>query len=392
MTPALIEAESRLIGDIYDAALNPALWPQVLAQLVTLTNCNSAIITALDQLNPEYTVAFTHNIPAEPLQVYREARFDIIDMELHVPAMLRGGLGSLFSSTEAYGSQEEYVRRAGEFYERCLKPSNIYFVTGMLVDHSDFRSATLGVHRPRDWTPMESGHTAILTRLSAHFRRALQIHRQLTEVRQLNAALYRMLDGLVAGVLLLNGAGQVRYANPAAERALRRHDGLAVSARGELRAGDDAANATLQVLLRRAISTGRREGEHGDLDSVIGLPSPQDGRLLMLTVTPLSELTGFAELAGDGIAAAVFLTDPAARHTLSRRLLRDTFGLSERECDLCEAFVNHATLEGSAQACGLSLASVRTYMKTLYEKTGQHSQAELMRLLMGLRLDFEHIH
>jgi PAS domain-containing protein/DNA-binding CsgD family transcriptional regulator len=391
MTPALIEAESRLIGDIYDAALNPGLWPRVLQQLVTLTASNSAVLTALDQLNPAYTVAFSHNVPAEPLQVYREARLDIIDMELHVPPMLKGGLGSIFSSTDAYGSQEEYVRRAGEFYERCLKPSNIYYLTGTLLDHGDFRSATLGVHRPQDWTPMAPAQTAVLARLASHFRRALQIHRQLTEVRQLNAALYRMLDGLVAGVLLLNGAGVVRYANPAAEKVLRRHDGLVVSARGELRAADPAANAVLQHLLRRAISTGRREGQHGGDDSVIGLPTPQDSRLLMLTTTPLSALTGYAELASDGIAAAVFITDPAARHTLSRRLLGDAYGLSERECDLCEAFLNHASLEGTAQACGLSLASVRTYLKAVYEKTGQHSQAGLMRLLMGLQLDFEHI-
>jgi PAS domain-containing protein/DNA-binding CsgD family transcriptional regulator len=389
--PVSPESESLLVGDIYDAALNPALWPRVLQQVVALTESNSAILTALDQLNPAYTVAFTHNIPAAPLQVYREARLDIIDMELHVPAMLRGGVGSIFSSTEAYGSQEEYIRRAGEFYTRCLAPSNIYYLSGMLVDHGDFRSATLGVHRPRDGAPMGPAHTTLLARLSPHFRRALQIHRQLTEVRQLNAALYRMLDGLVAGVLLLDGAGRVRYANPAAEQALRRHDSLVVTARGELRAADPAANATLQVLLRTAISTGRREGQASSPESVIGLPGPQDGRLLMLTVTPLSELTGYAELAGDGVAAAVFVTDPSARRTLSRRLLQESYGLAERECDLCEAFLNHATLEGTAAACGLSLASVRTYLKGIYDKTGQHSQAELMRLLTGLRLDFEHI-
>jgi DNA-binding CsgD family transcriptional regulator len=390
MTPALFDAESRLIGDIYDAALNPGLWPRVLEQLATLTESNSAVLTALDRLNPAYTVAFTHNIPAEPFQVYREARLDVIDMELHVPPMLAGGLGSIFCSTQAYGSQEEYIRRAGEFYERCLAPSNIYYLKGMLLDHGEFRAATLGVHRPRDWSPMGREQVALMARLASHFRRALQIHRQLTEVRQQNAAFYHMLDGLVAGVLLLDGAGRLRYANPSAETFLRRHHGLAVSAQGELRAADAAANAALQALLRTAISTGRREGPFRATDNVLGLPAAE-GRLLMLTVTPLSEMTGYAEFASDGVAAAVFVTDPAARHTLSRRLLRESFGLAERECDLCEAFLNHATLEGTAQACGLSLASVRTYLKSIYEKTGRHSQAELMRLLAGLRLDFEHI-
>ena len=45
----------------------------------------------------------------------------------------------------------------------------------------------------------------------------------------------------------------------------------------------------------------------------------------------------------------------------------------------------------TAEHSGLSTESVRTYLKAIYEKTGQHSQAELIRLLMGLRVDFEHI-
>lgn len=391
MTPSSFEAEARLTGDIYDAALNPGLWPQVLHRLVDLTASSSAIITALDRLNPDYTVAYSHNIPEAPLQVYREARLDIIDMELHVPPLLRAGLGNVVCSTTMYGSQEEYVRRGGEFYERCLKPSNIYYLAGTLLDHGDFRNATLGVHRPPDGTPMGPAERACLARASTHIRRALQIHRQLTAVQRHNAQLYRMMDSLVAGVFLLDGAGTVRYANPAAERLLRTHDSLQLTARSELRATDPARQAALQDLLRAAISTGLRQAPEQGRDAVIGLQRPDGSRLLMLTVTPLSELTGYAELASDGVAAAVFMTDPAARHTLSHRLLRDSFDLSERECELCEAFVNHATLEGAAQACGLTLASVRTYLKEIYDKTGQHSQAELMRLLMALRLDFEHI-
>lgn len=391
MTRSLPDAEMHLIGDIYDAALTPGLWPQVLRQLVELTDCNSAIITALDHLNPDYTVAFTHNIPAAPLQVYREAGLDRLDMELHIPPMLRTGVGTIVSSTTMHGSQEEYLRRAGDFYERCLKPSRIYYVAGMLLEHGDFRSATLGVHRPPEAAPLGAEHTARLARLAPHFRRALQIHRQLTAVQRHNVLLYRMLDAMVAGVLLLDARGHVRYANPAAEALLRRHDSLRLTMRAELQAAQPAANATLQALLRAAIGTGLRQSPPPGGDNVIGLSAPDGSQLLMLTLAPLSELTGYADLAGDGIAAAVFVTDPQAAVTLSRRLLQESYGLGPRECDICEAFVRHATLEGTAQACGISLASVRSYLRDIYEKTGQHSQAELMRLLTGLRIDFEHI-
>lgn len=389
MKSFLDDAESRLIGDIYDAAMAPELWPQVLRQIVTLSESNSGIITALDTLNPDYTFAFTHNIPAHALEAYRDEGLDAFEMEFHGRPMISKGVGSALLSTEVYGSQEEYIRRGGEFYRRCLQPSRIHYLAATLLDHADFRWGALGIHRPEEWAPLTSEHTALLCRLTPHVRRALQIHRQLTAVQRHNAQLYRMLDGLAAGVLLVNPQGRVRYCNSAAEGLLRQHDSLRVTQRAELQAADPLHDAQLQALLRHAISTGQREAIAAVSENVIGLMAGQ--KLLMLTVTPLSEMTGYCELTSDGVAAAVFLTDPAARHTLSRKLLQESYRLSERECELCEAFVNHASFEGAATACGLSLASVRTYMKSIYEKTGQHSQAELMRLLLGLTLDFQHI-
>lgn len=124
---------------------------------------------------------------------------------------------------------------------------------------------------------------------------------------------------------------------------------------------------------------------------VIGIGGEHGKAPLMLTITPLSEMSGYEDLASDGIAAGIFITDPGARRVLATQLLRSHYLLSERECDVCDAFLNCATLEGIADTLGVSMHTVRTYMKTLYEKTGQHSQAALMKLLLGLTIEFEHI-
>lgn len=46
------ELENKIIGQIYDAALNANLWPQVIQQIVQYTESQAAMFTALDQLNP----------------------------------------------------------------------------------------------------------------------------------------------------------------------------------------------------------------------------------------------------------------------------------------------------------------------------------------------------
>ncbi|MCC6374187.1 MAG: hypothetical protein IT465_05155, partial [Moraxellaceae bacterium] len=73
------------------------------------------------------------------------------------------------------------------------------------------------------------------------------------------------------------------------------------------------------------------------------------------------------------------------------RLLKENYQLSPREVTVCQYFINTPNINSIAEHSGLSIESIRTYLKTIYEKTGQHSQAELIRLLMGLRVDFEHI-
>lgn len=384
--------EHHLIGDIYDAALNPTLWSGVLGRIATLVHANSAIITAFHTLNPDYALAFTHNIPEETMRVYSEHGLDAMDMEINGAPLKNSGVGSMMFSSTAYGSQEEYVRRCGELYSHCFAPSNIHYLCGTLLDHGDFRWAAMGFHRPARATAFTPEEALPVQRLGPHIRRALHIHRQLSSVQSLNARLYRTLDGLTTGVILLNRHGLIRYANTQAEHLLRHHGGLRVTVREGLQAALPAQDNELRLLIQNAVATGRRDTS---LDTsgggVIGLQAAAGDRPLMLTITPLSELAGYGELMHDDVAAAIFMSDPTARHTPSRKLLKSSYGLTDRECDICEAFVNHVSLEKTAEACELSLSSLRSYMKTIYEKTRHHSQAELMRLLMGLTMDFEHI-
>ena len=119
--------------------------------------------------------------------------------------------------------------------------------------------------------------------------------------------------------------------------------------------------------------------------------NPHRSTPLLLSIVPLSSLDTWQDLRHDNIAAAIFLTDPDQGYHLSDHLLQDNYQLSPREVTICQLFVNNPNINTIAEHSGLSTESVRTYLKAIYEKTGQHSQAELIRLLMGLRVDFEHI-
>ena len=80
-----LEQENNLIAKIYDAAVLPSLWLDVIKDIVSYTKSKSAIFTGLDQLNPGYDFVYTHNIPKESLAAYQDERIRVIDMKLHMP-------------------------------------------------------------------------------------------------------------------------------------------------------------------------------------------------------------------------------------------------------------------------------------------------------------------
>ena len=74
--------EHQLIGDIYDAALDVRLWPNILTKIATHTQAKTANIIAMDQLNPAYNLFFPHNIPEQCLMEYQESGWNVVDMKV----------------------------------------------------------------------------------------------------------------------------------------------------------------------------------------------------------------------------------------------------------------------------------------------------------------------
>ena len=129
---------------------------------------------------------------------------------------------------------------------------------------------------------------------------------------------------------------------------------------------------------------------NADVGGVLAL-SDAKGRQLMLTIVPFSKLKNMQHQDAGQHQIAVLLTDKHQLYALSKAYLQQAYQLSKREFELCELLLNGCKLEEIAEHCGVTLSSVRTYFKNIYEKTQCNSQIELMHLLMGCTIHFEHI-
>lgn len=378
--------EHEIIGSIYDAAVDVNLWPQVIEKIVQYTDSKTAIFTALDQFSPSYDFLFSHNIPDEALHAYRDERIRVIDMQLHRVLWENSGVGQVASSDLShYGENpesDEYI-----FYERCLNPTGISYISAVLLDQGSHRWAVLGLHRAPDAAPYQQKELDFLKQLGVHLRRALQIHRQFSLVKQENLSLYSVLDHLKTGVILLDHQLSLIYSNPLAQSMLEHDSCLDLDLYNRLKT-HAYDQSRLDQLLHSALLG--QSALNADVGGVLSL-SDAKGQQLMLTIVPCSKLKNMQHQNARQHQIAVFLTDMHQHYALSQAYLQQAYQLSKREFELCELLLNGYKLEEIAEHCGITLSSVRTYFKNIYEKTQCNSQIELMHLLMSCTIHFEHI-
>lgn len=275
---------------------------------------------------------------------------------------------------------EELLR--SEWYEYCQR-LDAFHVLGAQFHVSGELSAQFGAQRPRHSRGFDESSRRTMSLLLPHLQRALQIKVRLGLCEQLSAVTLDLLERAGIAVMMLDESRRLLFANPLADRMLRRQSGLHM-ARGRVSA-DSPATETFDRLLREAAQTSAGKGLNaGGMLKVRGA----DGRTTRLFVSPLppDHLR-----CGTAVPAVLILASdsagvlrPAADH------LREAFGLTRAEGQLLGALVGGESPSEYAQRLGISVETVRTHVKRVLSKTGYHRQVDLVSAVASdvlLRID-----
>jgi DNA-binding CsgD family transcriptional regulator len=207
--------------------------------------------------------------------------------------------------------------------------------------------------------------------------RAIDVHRRLSGAELLAADIATALDRLPHGVLLLSANGRVQFVSRTAEDILAARDGLTLE-HGSLRAATVSATNRLRAALRDAHRTAAGELSPGD--TMLVLERPSGKRPLSLVAAPLPRRR--VTLGSESAAVTVLVTDPDRTLPTPGAMLRTLFRLTRAEADLVSLLVEGATLQEAAARLALAPDTVRKRLKTVFQKTGTHRQAELVRLIL----------
>ena len=278
--------------------------------------------------------------------------------------------GSVLACHRHFSSDD--VSRS-EFFQDFLIPAGLRYVAGTRIWTDGNEDFVLGLMRGVGNKPFGAEDLAETERLAAHFGRASQLWADTRALRVAAAAGERMAQSQGVAHFRLNTLGQLVYANEIAQRLLREATVFRLN-HSKLIAEDPRDDEALSSGVRHALD--RRAG----CNRVIGNQAP--GGSLMLSIAPLDFDGGVGALDLD--QASVLVT--ARRRSLgaapSPSALHQMYSLSRAEGALAVALCRGDTLQEYAQTAGLSVATVRTQLKAVFQKTATSRQAELVSLLL----------
>jgi DNA-binding CsgD family transcriptional regulator len=343
-----------LVGLVYDAALDPAAWPAALNKLAAATGATPASLGTANVAGGKFGVVTPRH---EPEFLRRHAEADAARRDLHRQSSGSAPFGLAFTA-DTFAPREEFESAPG---------------VNLLAQ--DATATVASVHCPVRLGTFSAHETPLFSALLPHMQRAVQLQHRLAELEMQRASWAAGFDRLRDGVVIVDSNLGIMFANRSAEELMAEGDGLILDHDG-IAAGTPGDTAALRRLV-----AGRPNGN--------GLPGA-GGRCTLGRrngCTPLSVLA--VPLHGEAAwivarrpVAVLFVTDPDRDGRASTEALRRRFGLTRAEAAFLGEIVKGDGLQAAADRLGVSLATARTHLRHVFEKTGTQRQAELVGLMV----------
>ena len=369
-----------LIGRIYDAAIEPALWNGVLSGLVGLAAGNEGRATFFIHSvgNPCQNTIGVANLASATLQDYA-SHWAALDPFVAASEAVPVGRVNYHHETVP-----DRVLEHSAYLNDWLRPRRVsYRGVNLVLERSARRRVRLALTLEDDNLERLVRPHRVVGLLAPHLMRAAYLHGALAEERQGRDVANAALDQLDLAVVLLRSDGRVAVMNGAAEALLAEGDGVAIQG-GKLCSADAAASNELSA----AIAKSRGVLDHTNLVArsprygfPFSLPRPSGRAAYQVLVSTFSpRLRGIGMLGVTGSQIMVTITDPERRRRAPLEWLESSFRLTSAQLRLAAKLIEGSRLNEAADQLGITIATARSTLKQILAKTQCHSQADLIRL------------
>lgn len=360
---------SDLISAVYDAAIESSLWESAIERVAGFVGGAGGGLFCKDvgavHASIPYRVGFQMPLPVALFQqIYPAAEGHFL-----------GDLEQPIATTDLMSSGE---LTASELYRQWAEPQGLVDFLSAVVERSTISAAIFGVFRHQRNGLVDDHARRQMKLIAPHIRRAVLIGRMFEFKAAEVATFVDTLDGLSAGMYLVDADGRLIHANAAGHVLLAESDVLR-SLGGRLVAREAQIDRSLREVFAAAGQGDAALGTRG-----IAVPlSGRDGERYIAHALPLT--SGARSRAGvvSTAAAALFVRKASLAVPSASQAIGSAFKLTPTELRVLMAIVEVGGVPEVASAFGIADTTVRTHVTHLFEKTGTSRQADLVKLVAG---------
>jgi DNA-binding CsgD family transcriptional regulator len=373
---------ARLLGQLYEGALQPEAWRAALDTLRTGTESGVFHHVAWDHRAGCVVHGAANDAP--PPEKVREYELHHAASDPRIPLVMSLPVGEILLDHEHFSARD---MSRSPIYADWLAPLGYRHTLGIPVyDDGEVREWVC-VIRERDHQPFGEKPQQWLRRLVPDLLRASRLRVHMARTAAQAALGLAALDALPQALAVVSPMGRVQHLNAAARRSLSEPTpGSLPMDRGlRVRHGCiEASDASVQPLLRASIARAAGQGGLPAQGTTVQLwptrPPRNLERISHVHVLPLPVTHTLAH-AGPGLPQTLLVWAATADTALHAAQLATLLGLTDAEARLALALAQGQSLKQFAAVQGCTWHTARTHAKNLMRKTGVHRQAELARLV-----------
>lgn len=360
-----------LVGAIYDAAIDASSWPHVLVQI-------------RDFVEGEEATLFWKNLARHGGSTFFDTgRMDRRYIQLYFDKYIRLDPSTtvhFFAEIDEPVSQVDFADtdefRQSQFYKEWVQPQGFVDFITTAIDKSSTSVAMLGVFRHERHGLVCDETRRRMRSIAPHVRRAVLIGRMVDLKVAEASRLADAVDGLAAGMLLLDESAEIMHANGSAEALLAEHDIIHAQS-GRLVVRDALASQELAAVLSGSASG---DGAVGARGIAIAMLAPGGSRYVG-HVLPLVAGKRRSASVNYAATAALFIRKAELDVASAPEIIAKAFKLTPAELRVLLAIVKVGGAPEVAAALGVSEPTVKTHLQRVYAKTGTARQADLVKLM-----------
>lgn len=360
--------KEHLIGDLYEAALRQEGFLDVFQSVAESVGANVFHMFSWDVLrNAPHLSIYTPDVDLDTVVQRYDQYYGALDPRRSF--VEKAGIGELVCCQD-YLSEQDIAR--SEFFQDYQLPSGLRYLMGLRLARPGSDDILLGLIRAKGRPPYTMQERVAAAGMAGHLQRAINLWQDARVLHRDAAVGTELMAQLGLAVFALDRRARVMFANHAGEAILRATTCLRLE-HGRLAASSAAENEGMKAAMARVEKT--RKAESLALRTTAGAP-PE-------IFVCIACLPGHDTRAAFGEATLLLTARRrGSAPMVAAKALQQAFRLSVAEAAVAEALISGKTPDEYAALAGVSLATVRTQLRAIFDKTCARSQAEAVGTML----------